>query len=180
MTTWPAAWADLPECPKRHLPVPYSTARHPDGTGRFAVNDVARKVECGRDRLCGVCGRSIGWWVVFLAEDYGTQMIRRQVFTDAPLHETCAEASLEACPFIRRPRVPRHGEPAAAAPWCFDPDKAKPGWLMHVTHAYELVRQPARGGGVVWAFLPGPAVRIRRFTYAAGELQETGSTGGNR
>jgi hypothetical protein len=170
---WPEAWADLDVCPKRGLPIPYSTARAPDGTGRFSVNDVARKVRCGRERRCGVCALPLGWWVVFFTEQHGVEL-RCPVFTDAPLHEACAEASLEgACPYIYRPRVPRRPEPGAAAPWCFGPGQPKAGWLMHVTHSYEMVPQPAAGGGTVWAFRPGPAKRTRRFAYGAdGVLRE--------
>lgn len=170
--SWPAALAGLPVCPKRRLPIPYSTAREPDGTGRFEVNDTRRKIECGRGRLCGVCGKPLGWWVVFLAEDHGTQL-RRIVFTDAPLDQDCAEASLAVCPYIARPRVPRRDTDDAAAPTCFDPGAPKRGWLMLVTHSYEMVRQPGRGGGLVIGFRPGSAVRIRRFGYGTdGTLTE--------
>lgn len=167
---WPAAVAGLPVCPKRQLPIPYSTARWPDGTGRFAVNDVARKLRCGRERLCGICGTALGWWVVFLAEDHGPML--QTTFTDAPVHEECAEASLQLCPYIAKPRVPRRLDPEAAHPEGWTPDKDKAGWLMWVTRTYRMVPQPAAGGGTVWGFRPAPAVRIRRFAYQDGTLRE--------
>jgi hypothetical protein len=169
---WPEAFQELDVCPQRQMPIPYSTARWPDGRGRFSVNDVARKLECGQRRLCGICGRSLGWWVAFLAQDHGV-LTSRTLFTDAPVHEECAEASLTLCPYIREPRVPRRPHSGAIVPCGHDPAQPKTGWLMYITRAYEIVPQPARGGRQAWAFLPGPAKRVRRFAYGGdGVLRE--------
>lgn len=177
---WPQRVRHLPVCPKRGLPIPYSTARNADGTGRYEANDVARKIQCGRERLCGLCGLPLGWWLVFLGEDRGVPQAKT-VFSDAPLHEACAqvsvglcaEAPVGLCPYISRPRVPRRGGANTAAPARFDGGAPKTGWVMLVTRSYRMVSQPARGGGTVVAFRPGRAVRIRRFFYdAGGVLQE--------
>lgn len=160
----PAFLRHLPICPRRLLPIPYTTARHPDGAGRFSANDVARKLECGRLRRCGICARPMGSEVVFLAQDHGL-LTEATVFTDAPVHEDCAAASLGLCPYIARPRVPRRPDPGRTAHEGFDLAAPKEAWLMLVTASYEITAQPAQGGRVVWAFRPGEPLRLRRFGY---------------
>ena len=155
---WPAALAGLPVCPRRGLPVPFSSGRDEDGTGRFGRNDPLAKLLCGIGRRCGVCGGPLGdGEIVFLVLNRGVPL-RQPVFPDPANHEPCAEAAMALCPYIARPKVPgRDGDP-------------KPGWLIWVTRSYELV--PGRNAAA--DFLPGPPVRIRRFRYAPdGVLTET-------
>lgn len=181
---WPEAWRQLPVCPRRQLPIPATTARHPDGTGRFSANDTAAKLACGTRRLCGVCALPLGPSSegkpyepasadepLFLTAD--GPPLKNPVFTDAPIHDRCAVASLDACPHIARPRVPRRPDPHVAVPAALTA-RPKDGWLMWYTPGWELTGQPASGGGTVWGFRPGPATRIRRFTYQdGGQLAET-------
>jgi hypothetical protein len=181
---WPEDWRQLPVCARRQLPIPVTTARHPDGTGRFNANDVAAKLACAARRLCGVCSQPLGpssdgnpymprkdAEPLFLTAD--GPPLKTPVFTDAPIHDRCAVASLDACPHIARPRVPRRPDPHAAVPAALTA-RPKDGWLMWYTATWEIVEQPAAGGGTVWGFRPGPATRIRRFTYREdGQLAET-------
>jgi hypothetical protein len=154
-----AAIRTLPVCPVRGLPIPVSSGRNPDGSGRFGENDTLAKLTCGATRRCGICGRELGEEVTFLGIESGARLTP-PAFGDPGMHELCAEASLQLCPFIARARVPgRHGQ------------RPKDGWLMWITSSYELV--PGRGTSLI-SFLPGPAVRIRRFTYdGSGRLRET-------
>lgn len=169
----PEVLRHLPVCPRRGLPIPYSTARAPDGTGRFGGNDVLTKVLCGVERLCGICGRRLDGEVVFLGPAHRDVRLDRVVFTDAAVHEACAEASLIVCPHIAGQRVPRRPGLGMAEPAGFDRSKPKVGWLILVTASYRMVRQPARSGGTVIAFKPGELIRIRRFCYDGGVLRET-------
>lgn len=156
---WPAALADLPVCPVRRLPIPVSSGRDPvTGAGRFGVNDPMAKLMCGLSRACGVCGLPLGAIIVFLAVDHGADPATL-VFSDPGMHEPCAAASMDLCPFIQRERVPYR---AGARP-------DKPGWLWLATPGYELA--PGRGGALV-AFRPGPVSAIRRFRYVRGLLAE--------
>ena len=167
--SWPEQVRHLPVCTRTGLPIPYATARNPDGSGRWDANDVGRKLQCGRDRLCGLCGRPLGWWAVFLTQDHG-QLGRRTLFTDAPLHEDCAVLALAECPFIANRRLPRRADADVRCPAAADPARPKTGWLMVATHDWEVIEQAAGGGGTVWAFRPCSRKRVRRFRYTSGHL----------
>ncbi len=66
---WPAPLAGLPVCPVRKLPVPFSAEWDETGRAVFTALDPARKDEIVRYRLCGVCGRPLGYWFVFLGDE---------------------------------------------------------------------------------------------------------------
>jgi hypothetical protein len=142
VTRRPAAIADLPVCPVRHLPVPYSSGRNPDGTGRFSVNDPDAKLACALAEWCGVCGRPLdGGDMVFVAALADVPV--RPVFPDPPSHLACAGWSMTVCPAITRGAG------------------TVPGWLMWITTTYELIP----GRRALFDFRPGPATRLRQFTY---------------
>jgi hypothetical protein len=146
---WPECVRNLPVCPRFGLPVPYSSGTAENGTGRFGANDPAAKLACALGRLCGICGGPFAEEeLVWLVAD---RPMHHPVFPDPPSHEACAEASLRLCPRIANPR---------RGPAC--------GWQMWIARSYELV--PGRHAAI--DFLPGPAVRTRRFAYTCGRLEE--------
>jgi hypothetical protein len=164
--------AGLPLCPKRLVPVPFAAARYADGTAEFTVNDTRRRLACARHRLCGIGGLALGGEVAFLGEVLPGADPARLVFTDPGMHEACAAASLDLCPYIARPRVPRRPPPCDAnEPDVPDPGKA--GWVLLTAAGYETVGQPRRGGGTVAVFKPGPLLTVRWLTYGPdGQLRE--------
>lgn len=159
----PARIAALPKCPRRGLPVPFSSGLNGDGTGRFGTNDTALKLVCAIAGLCSVCAEPIGDGEphVFLAADLNAGEAARLLFTDPPAHEDCAAASLSLCPYIASARVPSRHHPGAG----------KPGWLWLAAAGYEL--GPGQPPGVSFTFRPVPPLVVRRFSYtAAGTLAE--------
>ena len=176
---WPAL-AGLPVCPVRLLPVPWVAGWHPDGSAAFTVNDTRRRAACGRHRLCGICGGALDNPMWFLGQwRYGADPARL-VFTDPGMHEAHALASMDACPYIARPRVPRRPPPCEVnSPDVPAPD-GKPGWVLLTAGGYQMIDQPRRGGGVVQVFKPGPLIAVRYFAYAGpgGALLELARTTG--
>jgi hypothetical protein len=71
----------------------------PDGTPNFMVvnNDIVAR--CGRDRLCGICGRPLSYWMAFVG---GPISATNGVYSDPPFHKECALAAFRFCPHIAR------------------------------------------------------------------------------
>ena len=174
----PAALAHLPLCPKRKLPIPVTTHRNPDGTAQFTVTVPAEVDRCARYGLCGVCGEPLGYWIAVLGGEQSADP-DRGAYTDAPMHEECAEASLLLCPYIARQRVPRRDVPPEipiADPRGWVADKNVNGeWVMVITRSFKIKHETARNGSDVVLFRPDPAKRReRRFAYDdRGRLVET-------
>jgi ferredoxin len=173
---WPAALEGLPLCPVRKLPVPFSAEWDDSGRAVFTALDPERKEEMIRDRLCGVCGRPLGYWMVFLG-DVVSSVPGGEPYMDPPMHEDCALAAMEVCPFIQHERVPRR--PAApedvllAPPGSFEGPKRP--WVMAVTHGFKMVPRrtwSADGEGIMMVYQPGSIVRTRRFEYREGRITE--------
>lgn len=175
---WPAALEGLPLCPVRKLPVPFSAERDASGRAVFTALDPERQEEIIRDRLCGVCGRELGYWMAFLGDQ--ASAVPGGIYVDPPMHEDCALAAMEVCPFIQHERVPRRpaaeGDVTIAPPGTFEVGGAngpKRPWVMAVTRDFKMVPQQAwGGGGVTMVYQPGSIVRTRRFEYRQGRITE--------
>ncbi len=60
--------------------------------------------KCHLDKLCGVCGKRLGYWIVFLG-GAGNRATRR--FPHPPMHRECAERLLANDPFWSTPVAER-------------------------------------------------------------------------
>ena len=49
------------------------------------------------DRLCGVCGRGLDYWIAFIG---GPACQKNRLFKDPAMHPQCAEYAARICPFI--------------------------------------------------------------------------------
>lgn len=156
-----------PVDPVRKLPIPYVAERE-DGTPDFAALQGPRLVKCAEKKLCGVCGQSLGYWIVFLG---GPRCVESRAYVDPPMHEECAEVSLRLCPHIahretKRSRKLESREDVVTPAGFVD---AKPTeWVMYYTRSYDSVLREFE-----LTFRPAPAKRLRRFTYdGEGNLKE--------
>jgi ferredoxin len=178
---WPPAVEGLDVCPHRKLPIPYSALRREDGTGDFIVTDSKRVEACARYKLCGVCGKPLGYWIAFLGGPASADP-EAGAYTDPPMHEACAEAALQLCPYIAHPRVQRRSPLAGVAtaePAGWMEDKNPDGWVMVITRGFRVKRErDQRTGDLIPLFRPAAGLRReRRFGYEGGRLAEL--TGGN-
>lgn len=171
-TRWPAEIAHLPLCPVRKLPVPFITPME-GGRAAWTVLDPQKQVQCLKGRLCAMCGRKMGGEIAFLCD----QAALNAYTIEPPVHERCAEiAAAGLCPFVSLEQVPRRpGDPRdvyACPPETME-GMAKRPFIIAVCETYEPVLASGYGADDrMLVFVPGPAVRVRRFAWAAGRLTE--------
>jgi hypothetical protein len=92
---------------ERGLPIPYATLRV-DGRPDFRTLDLERVERCIQDRLCGVCGRTLDYWIAFIG---GPACERNRLFRDPAMHPQCADYAARACPFISGARTKYSSRP---------------------------------------------------------------------
>lgn len=86
----PAHLADRPRSQEGGVPVPFTCE---DEEGGFDIRAVKKRraIRCALSRICGLCGISLGWPVVFLGSEKEAEA---NALHFPPLHEDCAEAAL--------------------------------------------------------------------------------------
>jgi hypothetical protein len=104
---------------RRGYPVPWIVQRDLTGRPFFVMNDVAKVLATGRQKLCGVCGRKLErdvWMIggpVAAFHEHGA-------FLDPPMHKACGTYALRVCPYIAAPYSGRVDE-ALVSQGKFDP-----------------------------------------------------------
>ncbi len=108
------SWRDVPKPPQiAALPVDERTGfpilfsvQPPEGHPlNFRAVNPANMVRCGKERLCGVCGQRLAYWMYFLG---GDQDRTDRLFGEPPMHRECLEYSLHVCPFLSHSYEPLH------------------------------------------------------------------------
>lgn len=148
-----------PKDRRRGLPVPYTQGSAPDGEPDFTAVDAAKGWTAGRDRLCGLCGLKMDYWVAFVG---GPGSVEARSFLDGPSHKECALAALDLCPHIAiraTRRATKHTAVDVTTPAGFVEDKPRE-WYVYVTREYELLRTPQ-----AYVFRPAPPKELLRFVY---------------
>jgi hypothetical protein len=159
----PAHMEDLPVYPRRGIPIPYVNASTGDGQPDFAVLDSEKVRTVAAQRLCGVCGMPLDYWVAFVG---GPRAAAERRYLDPPMHPDCARASMWLCPWIARQEMRRLPtlRSEAGVPAGFGEDKPEE-FLLYLTRGfrYDVTRE-----GVI--FRPNPAKGLIRYRYAGGRL----------
>lgn len=171
--------AARPLDPKRQLPVPYVQIVRPDGVADFTGLSGEVSDECGRLRLCGLCGLDIGYWVAFVG---GPQSVRTRSFGDPPMCVDCAVDAITLCPHIARQRVPRRpegvtpdGRPLVVPDGWVEDKPAR--WGVYVTRRYVMKHRSHPQGGYTIIFKPAPPKEVRWFAYDdGGRIRSDGVT----
>jgi hypothetical protein len=163
----PQRLTELPVCPRRGLPVPYTNLITGQGDVDFATLDSAKVHQVALNRLCGVCGRPLDYWIVFVG---GPRCVDSRAYLDPPMHEDCARATLRLCPYLARETMRRRKTPTsdATTPPGFVEDKPA-SYLLYVTRSYTYIVIP---DGVI--FHPAPAKRLEEYRYIDGRLTPPG------
>jgi len=92
---------NIPKC-LAHLPkwgshpVPF-TVYWNQGKPDFRVVDPEKTERCILEKLCGICGKTLGEYSYFIG---GEKCVKSHFFVDAPMHKPCAEFSAKTCPFL--------------------------------------------------------------------------------
>ena len=97
---WPIRIRRLPRA-KNGLPIPYTAYIDGNGVPDFRILDAPKRLKCLRDRLCGICGTKLEYWIVFIG---GPVSCTARQFLDPAMHPECADFSLRYCPHLARPK----------------------------------------------------------------------------
>lgn len=94
-TPIPARLAGLP----RHggFPAGFVFAVGENGIPDFTVLDDEKVMRSIREKLCGLCGQPLDYWVTFVG---GPRSVQNRRFLDPAMHEDCARYALSVCPFL--------------------------------------------------------------------------------
>ena len=116
----------------------------PSGDPEFRTADAKKWIAAVQQKLCWVCGQSLGSWLVFVL---GPMCGITRTTSEPACHRDCAEWSVVNCPFLVRPNMTRREgnmpEGAMDAPGC--PLDRNPGvTLLWKTKEFTLFRAPDR------------------------------------
>ncbi len=154
---------------KRRVPVPFAQALFEDGSADFAAIDAGRSMQCARERLCGLCGQELTYWVAFIG---GPRSVESRAFTDPPMHVECAEDAFTLCPHLRRPLVTRReATPGTSVPQGWSENKPE-RWALFVTRSFAVQYPRLAGGGYGVQYTAAPAKTVRWFEYGDKEIRE--------
>lgn len=101
---------------------------------------------CAERRLCGLCGRPLGYWIVFIG---GPKSCQNRWFSDPPMHRECAEYAWQVCPYLLRGGYDRSHTERARRVAQEDPTgyMGKPEKMgFFTTRSYEWKQQTRRHG----------------------------------
>lgn len=85
-------------------PVPWFVSKV-NGEWNFVGVDHRKPMEAIRRNICWVCGESLGSYKTFVI---GPMCAVNRVTSEPPVHLTCGEFSVMACPFLSRPKMTRN------------------------------------------------------------------------
>lgn len=162
--SWPESVQHRPRDARRGLPIPKSAVAPGDGPEeeRFSFTMVSAEqvVHLIANRLCGVCGEAMGYWVAFIG---GPQSTASMAYVDPPMHPDCARAALTLCPHMalkRHKRAPDHRLPhdVTTAPGFVD-DKPE---TLHIGITRSYTAQVYQGSLVI---TPAPFKTIEDYGY---------------
>jgi hypothetical protein len=120
-STLPTRMKKLPLDPERGVPVPWfvqwvtgegdaMTLAEPTTPGarpEFRVMDRRKFVRAIKEKLCWVCGETMGKWLAFVA---GPMCGTTRTTSEPPCHYECALFSIRNCPFLSNPHMVRREE----------------------------------------------------------------------
>ena len=159
LTPLPLRMQDLPIDPQKHIPVPWFV-QWIDGKPDFRIMDGAKWRRAVREKLCWVCGRQLGAYLVFAI---GPMCAINRTTSEPPCHLECARWSAMNCPFLSRPHMHRRdgGLPEEAEDTIGGVGiKRNPGVsLLWITRTYTVWR-PEGGGHLIEV---GPPVDVEWY-----------------
>jgi len=117
--------SDLPVLPPNMRDLPIDSRGYPvpffvpsiDGSHDFRVADRQKLFRCMTEKLCWICGKSLGRRLI--AFTIGPMCAVNRISSEPPQHPECAEFAARACPFLIVPAMKRrsttmtHKAPAA-------------------------------------------------------------------
>lgn len=134
---------------RRGYPVPFVTMLDPfTNEPDFRVLDVRRQMQCVNQKLCAMCGESLGKYIAFIG---GPRSRDGHSFFDPGMHRECAEYAAKVCPFISRENAQfRDFTEKDAAKYDVltvnqDDARENPEMYMVITESYQATAQKGIG-----------------------------------
>ena len=83
--------AEIPEKLKANpvfagFPVPFTALVDDKDIPNFHFRDDKKWARCARERLCGFCGKKLGWWITFIGD---AKDVESRVFKNPAMHDAC-------------------------------------------------------------------------------------------
>jgi hypothetical protein len=151
-TMMPDRVARLPRDP-RGYPILASITRA-DGGYDFRGIEWPTVLRLLRERRCGICGESLGYWMTFIS---GPEGIANRVFSDPAMHPECAAYAVAVCPYLAYARTPRQLSAATPDLMAALDATTLPG---HIDAKADRVGQGKTRG---YALLPNGLIRAQPF-----------------
>lgn len=109
----------------------------------FRMVLMERVIQCGKDRLCGVCGKPLNYWMAFVG---GPLSVKNRSFVDPAMHVDCALYAVRVCPYMVAHAVPRREDGAYGPVSLAERARRDPGgkaekpdrWAVLVTRGYDM------------------------------------------
>ena len=167
----PESWQKL-EKENRGFPKPIFLITR-DGECDFRGMDARVVHDLARNRLCGICGDPLRYWIAFVG---GPMSTKNRVYTDPPFHPECARAAIRICPYMLyggwdRNKVKRVEDAKKDDPW---------GNADRVTHNAILITRQFQiifpGGTMLFRARPAKEIEW----YERGQRVETGPLDGGQ
>src|SRR5262245_5294347 len=86
-------------------PIPWFVPEDKDGNPVVSAGDPDKRRRAYQYRLCWCCGQKLGRHLHFVL---GPMCIINRATAEPPLHRECALYSVQACPFLSRPKMRRN------------------------------------------------------------------------
>lgn len=91
-----------PRDARRGVPIPWVQYVDAAGEPDFRIIDEEKKLACYHRRLCGLCGRPLDYWIVFIG---GPLSVKNRLFADPAMHPECADYAIAVCPYLVHSRA---------------------------------------------------------------------------
>lgn len=150
----PEQMSHLPIDPKRGLPIPWFVPII-DGQPNWLVASGEKQWNCAASRSCWVCGKQVLSRPMFFVG--GPLVLCNGVTSEGWCHQSCAEYSVQACPYLIDPSHGRGKIPGAIAHPGYVPDHAHAVCVI----AVQSVGIAVENGQLLWQFDPADVVDVR-------------------
>jgi len=136
---------------ERGFLITYVTTIGTDGKPDFRIIDHFKVIECIEERICGLCGESIGPLVSLIG---GEECVVRRQFSDPPMHPECARYASQVCPFLTNQNAKYHNRdnpPAGIEVFSLPhiSSQRPKRMAIYTTRAYDIMRFRTPGSRMV-------------------------------
>lgn len=150
------------------IPIVFFATIDKKGIPDFKVTDEEKRMRCGKEHLCWICGEPLTMPICFIG---GPHSVAQGTFTDGPMHAECAADSMEMCPWLlgRMDYAPpesfkmdRHNRPVRFVTGAARPEmvKSPDRVAIYKCLGFDILILPLQGGRCAWFFKAFTALSV--------------------